>query len=164
MIIEVTRDGWLSYEGRRIRCALGPAGVTSNKHEGDKATPLGTFPLRRALFRGDRLTQPVTALPIAPISENDGWCDDPKSSQYNQQVTLPHDASCESLWRADPLYDLIVVLGHNDDPIVAGNGSAIFLHVAQADFSPTEGCVAIALEELISLVEAADLETRLRIT
>ncbi len=53
------------------------------------------------------------------------------------------------LWRADHVYDLIVPLGYNDDPVVPGKGSAIFMHVAKPDYAPTEGCVALALPDLL---------------
>ena len=33
-----------------------------------------------------------------------------------------------------------------------GRGSAIFLHVARPDFAPTEGCVALALPDLLRLL------------
>ena len=163
MIIEVSSRGWLSYGGRRIRCTLGAAGVTSDKHEGDGATPRGEFPLRRILYRKDHLPPPKVSLPIKSIAKNDGWCDDPDDSLYNQQVTLPYNASCESLWHDQGLYDLIVVLGHNDDPVVVGRGSAIFLHIADEDFSPTKGCVAIPAKDLVLLVEAANSSTIIRI-
>ena len=51
-------------------------------------------------------------------------------------------ASHEEMWRKDDLYDIVVVLGHNDDPIVPGNGSAVFLHVASAGYGPTAGCAS----------------------
>lgn len=138
--------------GREIPCALGRCGVTKAKREGDGATPIGRFALRRLLYRADRLTLPATALPAAAIEPGDGWCDDPASPDYNRQVRLPHGARHEHLWRLDSLYDLIVVLGHNDDPPVAGAGSAIFLHVAGADYPPTEGCVAVARDDLVALL------------
>lgn len=164
MIIEVTADGWLSFDGQRMRCALGRAGMTSNKREGDGATPRGDFPLRRVLFRQDRVSPPKTTLQVAPIGRDDGWCDEPGDPLYNQPVTLPYEASCESLWRDDRLYDMIVVLGHNDDPVVAGGGSAIFLHVAEGDYGPTEGCVAVAVDDLVGIVETSDNSTILRIS
>ena len=55
--------------------------------------------------------------------------------------------------RSDRLYDLVVVLGYNDNPVIPGLGSAIFLHVAAPDFSPTEGCVALAPADLKAVVE-----------
>ncbi len=58
----------------------------------------------------------------------------------------------KTLWRADHLYDLLVVIGFNDDPVVRGRGSAIFLHVARPNYGPTEGCVAIAMADLVELL------------
>ena len=58
------------------------------------------------------------------------------------------------MWRDDDLYDIVVVLGHNDDPPVPGSGSAIFMHVARPGFAPTEGCVALALPDLVSFLTA----------
>jgi L,D-peptidoglycan transpeptidase YkuD (ErfK/YbiS/YcfS/YnhG family) len=148
----VTADGWLSWGVRRWRCAFGPAGIRADKREGDGATPAGRFPLRRLLWRADRLARPATALPTAPIDSADGWCDDPTHADYNRQVRLPHPARAERLWREDGLYDLVVVLGHNDDPPVAGHGSAIFLHVARPDYAPTLGCVALARADLLDML------------
>ncbi len=148
MDIRVTADGMLSWPGGRARCALGRNGVRLDKREGDGATPVGCFSLRRVLWRPDRGAAPGTGLEVAAIGENDGWCDDPDDAAYNRLVTLPYPGRCERLWRDDRLYDLVVVLGHNDAPVVPGMGSAIFLHVAEADYAPTEGCVALAMEDL----------------
>jgi L,D-peptidoglycan transpeptidase YkuD (ErfK/YbiS/YcfS/YnhG family) len=105
------------------------------------------------LYRPDRLYPPETALPVAPIDPADGWCDDPEDpANYNRPVTKPYAGSHEDLWRDERVYDLIVVLGFNDDPPVAGAGSAIFLHVARDGFAPTAGCVALAPEALHILV------------
>lgn len=154
MELRVGAGGWLSWEGGRIRCALGHGGVRADKREGDGATPAGCFPLRRVLYRPDRQPAPPTALPVSPIAEDDGWCDDPAHPDYNRPVKLPHPARCERLWRDDGLYDLVVVLGHNDDPPVAGAGSAIFLHVAGESLPPTEGCVAVTEPDLRRLLAA----------
>ena len=60
--------------------------------------------------------------------------------------------SHERLWRDDALYDLLVTLRFNDYPPVAGAGSAIFIHVATPNFSPTEGCVALERDPLYELL------------
>ena len=104
------------------------------KREGDMATPEGCFPLRRLLYRPDRESAPESGLPAAAIERDDGWCDDPADPFYNRPVTLPYPARAEALWRDDRLYDLLIVLGHNDDPVRPGAGSAIFLHLAAGDF------------------------------
>jgi L,D-peptidoglycan transpeptidase YkuD (ErfK/YbiS/YcfS/YnhG family) len=111
--------------------------------------------MRRVLWRPDRGQAPATRLEGAPIAEDDGWCDAPRDGAYNQPVKLPYPASVEALWREDRVYDLVVVLGYNDEPVVAGAGSAIFLHLARADYSPTEGCVALAATDLIHLLAHA---------
>lgn len=102
-------------------------------------------------------------LPSRAIRLCDGWSDDPQDSRYNRPVVLPSAFSHERLWRADRLYDLVLVLGYNDHPPVAGRGSAIFLHRARDGFAPTEGCVALAWDDLLRLVGALDARTVIRI-
>ncbi|HMO43233.1 MAG TPA: hypothetical protein PKB04_07905, partial [Phenylobacterium sp.] len=94
--------------------AIGKGGMVAAqaKREGDGASPLGAWPLRRVLYRPDRGPAPRTALPVSPITPDDGWCDDPAHPDYNRPVKRPFDASHEALWREDGLYDLVVVLGH----------------------------------------------------
>ena len=135
-----------------MRSAIGRAGLTAHKQEGDGATPLGLLPLRRVLYRADRLARPRAPVPVEPIAPEDGWCDDPQHRSYNTAVRLPHDGRHEELWRRDGLYDVIGVLGWNDQPVARGRGSAIFLHVARADYAPTEGCVALALADLLTVL------------
>jgi L,D-peptidoglycan transpeptidase YkuD (ErfK/YbiS/YcfS/YnhG family) len=144
----VASDGRLIWRGQTMRCALGKGGVRVEKEEGDGATPGGLLPLRRILYRADRVPPPRCAMPIEPIAASDGWCDDPADRDYNHFVHLPHDARHEELWRRDEAYDIMAVLGWNDSPVVKRRGSAIFLHVARPDYSPTEGCVALALPDL----------------
>ena len=150
-------DGGFDLRRRRVRCALGPAGVTpaDAKREGDGASPAGAWPLRRVLYRPDRRPAPETGLPVRALAPDDGWCDAPADPAYNRPVTLPYPASAERLWRDDGVYDLIVTLGHNDDPVVAGAGSAIFLHLARPDYAPTQGCVALAAGDLADLLRLA---------
>lgn len=156
-------SGLLSWAGGEMRCALGRTGIRADKREGDGATPAGVFPLRRLLYRPDRLALPTTSLETLAIRPDDGWCDDPADPRYNRPVRLPYPARHEALWRDDRLYDLVVVLGHNDDPVVPGRGSAVFLHVAAADYAPTAGCVAVATGDLLDLLAACRPADRLAI-
>ena len=153
-IAVVTADGRLRFRDMIFRAALGKGGVRADKCEGDGATPAGPLVLRRVLYRADRVSRPVAGVPVAPLASQDGWCDDPTHRDYNRAVTLPHAARCEELWRADAVYDVIGVLGWNDAPVLAGRGSAIFLHVALAYYPPTEGCVALELGDLMRLFAA----------
>lgn len=147
-MIEV-RGGILTMsDGRQFRCAIGRGGYALDKREGDGATPIGVWPFRRVYFRADRGPAPETELETHRLTETDGWCDAPDDPAYNRHVTLPYDASHEEMWRQDRLYDIVVVLGHNDDPPVPGMGSAIFIHLAREGYAPTEGCVALEREDL----------------
>src|SRR5688572_28180132 len=90
--------GILRHGGLLVPCALGRAGVRADKREGDGATPVGTFALRRLWYRADRLdTPPTRGLPAREIHREDGWCDDPQAAEYNRPVTLPHPARHERL-------------------------------------------------------------------
>jgi L,D-peptidoglycan transpeptidase YkuD (ErfK/YbiS/YcfS/YnhG family) len=145
-------NGSLGWPGGAAQAACGKGGVRAGKREGDHASPAGAFPLLSVFYRPDRVAAPRTALPLAALTPSDGWCDDPADPAYNTRVALPYPASHEELWRADGLYDLIVVIGYNTAPVVPGRGSAIFLHVAAAGFAGTEGCIAVERDVLISLL------------
>jgi L,D-peptidoglycan transpeptidase YkuD (ErfK/YbiS/YcfS/YnhG family) len=155
--------GWASLGEKRWRCAVGAGGVREDKVEGDAATPVGEFPLRHVYFRNDRLVLPKVRLPSRPIGERDGWCDDPRSPAYNRLVRIPNEWSHEKMWREDGLYDIVVVVGYNDDPPEGEWGSAIFLHIARDDMSPTQGCVAFARNDLLELLPLIGPNTRLRV-
>jgi len=151
-------DGQIAWDGQVRRAALGRAGViaAADKREGDNRSPAGTWPIRHVLYRPDVYPDgPATALEIRPMAADDGWCDAPGDPAYNRPVELPYPASAERLWRDDRVYDLVVVLGHNDDPPVPGLGSAIFLHLARDGYPGTEGCVALAREDVEALLAAA---------
>lgn len=144
----------LDMNGELLRCAIGKGGVRADKREGDGATPVGRFPLRRIFYRSDRLAPPPGCTAPIEIAPDLGWSDDPADPEnYNRLVTLPYPGSHERLMREDAVYDVVVELGYNDDPPVPGRGSAIFMHVARADYSGTEGCVALALPDLLRILE-----------
>lgn len=154
----------LEWHGKRYPCLLGHGGISANKREGDGATPSGCFPLRRVLYRPDRLAPPRTRLPLAPLTPRDGWCDDPADPLYNQQIRQPFNGRFEILWREDRIYDVIVVLGYNDAPPLPGRGSAIFLHLSAPDRRPTEGCVALEPKHLLEILKGCDPRARLFVT
>jgi L,D-peptidoglycan transpeptidase YkuD (ErfK/YbiS/YcfS/YnhG family) len=161
MDLLVSGDGTARFADRLVRCALGRGGLSEAKREGDGATPIGAWPLRRLLYRPDRIERPVTGLPATPIGPADGWCDAPADRNYNLPVILPYPASAETLWREDTVYDLIVPLGYNDAPVAPGLGSAIFLHLARDGYLPTEGCVALARPDLLAYLALATPKSRI---
>ena len=132
----VLRVGSLS-----MPCVVGRGGIGVKRREGDGITPAGHYKIIRWRARFERL--PGSHVGCRRILKDSGWCDDPRSPAYNHPVRFPYPSSAEALWRDDRLYDLIGVVNFNFRPRVRGRGSAIFLHIAHDDFSPTAGCVAL---------------------
>jgi len=137
------RKGFLVAGGAAFPCALGRSGIGTLKREGDGRTPRAELPLRRVLYRADRIGRPLSLLPLRRIAPRDAWCDDRTDRRYNRLIDRPPGEAEERLTREDHLYDVIVELGWNDAPIVRGRGSAIFWHLARPGFTPTAGCVAV---------------------
>jgi L,D-peptidoglycan transpeptidase YkuD (ErfK/YbiS/YcfS/YnhG family) len=137
--------------------------AANRKAEGDGKTPSGSWRLRYVMYRPDRRSRPKTGLPVTALAPTDGWCDDPADPSYNSPVRLPFNAGHEKLWREDGIYNIIIVLGHNDAPPVPGKGSAIFIHIARPDYRGTEGCLALSEPDLESLLALAQDETFIRI-
>ncbi len=157
--ILVYPSGKLIFKEKEYRCVIGKNGITDDKKEGDWATPIGCFPVREIFYRKDKIEKINSVFPIRGLNENDGWCDDLKDEKYNQFVKLPYEASHEKLWREDDLYNIIVILGYNDDPPTPGRGSAIFMHVARPTYSPTAGCIALATPDLLEILENLEKDT-----
>lgn len=144
----------LFHEAASIPCIIGRSGAVeaAEKREGDGATPRGVWPIRLALLRPDRVPPPTLSLPWRWLRPGDGWSDDPADPCYNRPVRHPHPFSAEHLWRDDGLYDVILVLGHNDAPPVPGAGSAIFFHLWLQGRDQTEGCVGIDRKAMLALL------------
>ena len=146
-----------------IPVVLGRAGIRANKREGDGATPRGRFRLRRLWWRPDRGHKPLTLLPSVRINPAVAWCEDAGDRRYNRPFRRSANERGDRLWRDDRLYDLIVEIDHNTRPRIAGRGSAVFLHVAREDRSPTAGCIALAARDLRRLLARLGPDTRILI-
>jgi len=155
--------GLLLAGPRAISVVLGRGGVRANKFEGDGGTPRGRFRLIRLWWRADRHPRAATLLPMRRISADLAWCEDPLDPRYNRPFGRPAGAAGDRLWRTDRLYDFVIELDHNTRPRVARRGSAVFLHVARPDRSPTAGCVALTAADLRRLLARLGPETRIAI-
>ena len=149
------------FMGRMFPCTLGRSGVTSDKREGDGATPAGVHAFVGLLYRPDRIVR--AALPdwAVPIRLRDGWSDDPRDEDYNLIVRHPHPYSAERLWRADSMYDLILLTDWNWPYAVRGAGSAIFMHTWRRPGHPTAGCAALSRADLLWIANRIRHRTRL---
>lgn len=150
--MRVTRDDLVvtprgvRFQGRTFSCTRGRRGVTDDKREGDGCTPRGGHRILGMLYRPDRMRQPAKG--ARPIRPGDLWSDDPHDPRYNGPVRAPHPFSHEVLRRADPLYDLVLVVDWNLKPAVPGRGSAIFVHRWRRPGAPTAGCIALRPRDL----------------
>jgi L,D-peptidoglycan transpeptidase YkuD (ErfK/YbiS/YcfS/YnhG family) len=136
----------LRFRGRVLPCAIGTGGLTGDKREGDGATPRGVHGIIGCLYRPDRIARPNDwAVPIRP---GDLWSDDPRHEDYNLMVRAPYPWSHETLRRADPLYDLVILTDWNWPRAERGRGSAIFLHQWRKPRHPTAGCIALSRADL----------------
>ena len=155
------RRGWLSAGGQTVPVALGRGGIKANKRAGDGGTPRGTFRPRQLWWRADRHPRPRTLLPVRAIGPEDAWCEDCSSRHYNQPVRLDRTRSGDRLRRDDQLYDFIVEIDHNSAPRIKGRGSAVFLHLARANFGPTAGCVSMTKSAMLRLLRRLGPETKI---
>jgi L,D-peptidoglycan transpeptidase YkuD (ErfK/YbiS/YcfS/YnhG family) len=162
-MIIIKKSGYLEYKNLKFRCALGKAGIKKKKEEGDNTTPVGTFKIIRVYYRRDKIKNIVTSIKKKEIKKNIGWCDDPASNSYNKEIKLPNKFGHEKLYRKDSLYDLILVLNYNVNPIIKNKGSAIFIHIAKKKYEPTAGCIALKKKNLIELLKNIKKNTKIKI-
>ena len=158
-MIIINKSGHLKYKDFKFKCALGKAGVGKKKIEGDNITPKGTFSIVKIYYRSDRIKKISSKYKLIKIIKTMGWCDDPKSKKYNQPIKLPTKYSHECLYRRDNVYDLILVLNYNMNPIVKNKGSAIFIHIAKKGYKKTAGCISLKKNDLIKLVKKIKKKT-----
>jgi L,D-peptidoglycan transpeptidase YkuD (ErfK/YbiS/YcfS/YnhG family) len=162
-MIIVKKSGYLKYKDLKFRCALGKAGIKKKTIEGDNITPKGIFKIIKIYYRPDKFKEIKTLIKKIKIRKNIGWCDDPKSRFYNQQIKLPTKYGHEKLYRNDNLYDLIAVLNYNINPIIKNKGSAIFLHIAKNSYQKTKGCIALKRKHLIEIISKIKKKTKIKI-
>jgi len=151
-------------KGLGLGLGLHPASLDGpQKREGDRRAPAGVFRLESAFGTTARA---LPSFPYRVTTGNDFWVDDPKSSFYNQWVSTADPRvrkdwkSAEVLRRADGIYETVIVVAHNRGPVVAGRGSAIFMHSWYGPGVATIGCTAMARDHLAGLLEWLDAAKR----
>ena len=154
---------YLIYNDYKVKCAIGKRGIKNKIKEGDLITPIGEYKIKFVLYRKDRLKNLSTKLKKIIIKKNMGWCDDPSSKKYNQLVYLPFSYSHEKLFIKENIYDIILVLDYNMNPIVKDKGSAIFIHVAKKNYSKTKGCIAVNKFSLLEIIKRLKIRSKVKI-
>ena len=159
----IIKKKYLTFNNYRIKCAIGKRGIGKKKKEGDLITPIGLFKIRFLLYRKDRNIRLITNLKKYVIKRNMGWCDDPKTKKYNKLITTPFKYSYEKLYKKENIYDLILVLNYNMNPIKKNKGSAIFIHIAKNNYSNTAGCIAVKKKQLLKILRDIKSDTKVKI-
>ena len=157
------KNKYFYFHKYKVKCAVGKRGIGHKKKEGDLITPIGIFKIKFILYRKDRVERFTTFLKKVSINKKLGWCDDPKSKKYNKLIEYPFEGSSEKLYRRDNIYDLILVLDYNMNPIKKNKGSAIFIHVTKKNYKKTKGCVAIKKRELLKIIKDLKKKTKVKI-
>ena len=147
----------------KAKCAIGKRGIGNKRKEGDLITPKGKYKIKYILYRKDRIKRIQSKIKKIAITKSMGWCDDPKSKDYNKLIKLPTNYKYEELYRKENIYDLILVLNFNMRPIVKKKGSAIFIHIAKKNYKKTEGCVAINKISLLKVIKKLKKNTKVLI-
>ena len=157
------KNKFLYFRNYKLRCSIGKRGISIKKREGDKKTPQGEFKLKYILYRKDRIINLKTKLKKIAINRKMGWCDDPNSAYYNKIIIYPFKFNAEKLWRRENIYDIIIVIDYNINPVLKNKGSAIFLHIAKKKYQPTNGCVAVNKKNIRLIASKINKKTKLRI-
>ena len=154
MIILVNKLGVLKFGKYYFKCGLGENGMTSNKKEGDCKTPKGIFQIKNIMYRKDRIKNIETKIPKKIIQKSHICCDDPSNPNYNKIYKTNNISLGEKLWRKDSLYDILIVLNYNLNPVIKNKGSAIFLHLFEEKKKIiTKGCVSIKKKNMLILLK-----------
>ncbi len=159
-ICSKTNNCIVELNNKKYMANIGSAGLTKNKAEGDKKTPIGKFKLSNKIYyRVDKINfdKKNKYLEFILIKENFGWCDDPKSKKYNQFIDINKNKSCNSfehLYRSDNQYDIIIPIEYNMKPTIQYKGSAIFIHVQRDINKPTAGCISLDKDDLMRMLES----------
>lgn len=162
-MIIVKRSENLLFKKLKFKCSLGKNGVTKNKVEGDKRTPSGVYRLKQVFYRADRINKITTNLKKIKIKKNMGWCDDPSSKRYNRLIKIPYKFSHEKLYRKDHIYDIVVILNYNMNPVVKKRGSAIFMHITKKNYLKTLGCIALKKNDLLEILNRVKKDNIIKI-
>ena len=159
----IIKKHFLLYKGYKLKCSIGKSGITHSKKEGDLATPKGLFKLGLLYYRKDRNKSLVSKIKKRVIKKSMGWCNDSRSKKYNREIYFPFKYGAEKLYRKDKMYDIFINIKYNHSPIVKGKGSAIFLHLTNKKYKPTNGCVAILKKDFLKILPLINYSTKILI-
>jgi L,D-peptidoglycan transpeptidase YkuD (ErfK/YbiS/YcfS/YnhG family) len=148
------------------RARLGWNGLSARHREGDGTTPTGVYGFGPVVY--GLAPDPGVRYRYHRLTCGDWWDEDPASSTYNTFRHLACGArpsfrgGSEALWTETRAYQQFAVIAYNDDPVVPGRGSAVFLHDDLG--GPTNGCVSLPQPQLLRLLRWLDPRAAPRIS
>jgi L,D-peptidoglycan transpeptidase YkuD (ErfK/YbiS/YcfS/YnhG family) len=131
---------------------LGGRGVSADRREGDRTTPVGSFGIGRTMY--GVAPNPGVRYRYRRIVCGDWWVEDPRSPYYNQFRHVrcgskpPFAVVSDDLSRSPTAYRHFAFIRFNAGPVVPGRGSGIFLHASTG--RPTLGCISLPLAQLVT--------------
>jgi|TARA_B110000114_G_C14847310_1_gene299156 L,D-peptidoglycan transpeptidase YkuD (ErfK/YbiS/YcfS/YnhG family) len=163
MLIILKNKETLKVDDFYFKCSIGKNGLHSKKKEGDKTTPKGLFSLGKLYYRADRVKKPKTKIQKKIITKNMGWCDDPTSKFYNQEIKIDKlNDKYENFFRKDLSYNYLIDIDYNKKRPIAYKGSAIFIHITK-NYKKTAGCIALMEKDFLILLKLIDNKTKIQI-
>ena len=163
MTIFVKNKHTLQIDEFKFKCSIGKKGSTTNKIEGDKKTPKGTFKIENLYYREDRIKKPLTLLKCIKIKKNMGWCNDIRfPNKYNKLIKIEKEIKHERLKRNDYKYDLLIPIKYNFKKPTIGLGSCIFIHLTK-NYNPTAGCIALTKKDFLIMLKLIKKNSKIRI-
>ena len=163
MHILIKNKNILFFNDFEFKCCVGKNGLTKNKIEGDKKTPIGVYNLGSLFYRKDKNGIINTKLKKKIITKSMGWCDDIKNSKYNKLIRISKKKiRHEKMYRKDNKYDLLIPIKYNMLKPIKNKGSAIFIHLTE-NYKPTAGCIALKKNDFLILLKLINKKTKIRI-
>ena len=154
----------LHVDDFKFKCCIGKNGLSNNKIEGDKKTPIGTFEIEKLYYRKDKINLPKTKLRCVQIRPNMGWCDDVRNQKsYNKLIYNNKLIHHEKLFRKDFKYDLLIPIKYNFKKRILGKGSCIFLHLTK-NYKSTAGCIALNKKDFLIMIKIINKNTTIKIS
>ena len=164
MTILVKNKHTLQVDDFKFRCCIGKNGSTTNKKEGDKKSPKGTFEIENLYFRKDRREKPSTLLKCIEIKRDMGWCNDTRfKRKYNKLFKIKNRIKHEKLKRNDYKYNFLIPIKYNFKKPITGKGSCIFIHLTR-DYKPTAGCIALKEKDFLILIKLIRRNSKIKIS
>lgn len=131
-------------------CGYGRNGLKAwnERHEGDKTTPVGSFPILHAFGISPN---PGTQMSWRDVTPNSWWSGE--QATYNTWVESATPISGEHLSEYTICYKYAMAVGFNVNPTVYKRGSAIFLHCKNPADWGSAGCVSVEEADMIALLQ-----------